>query len=182
MAKQLTNEADYVVVGSGSSGSVVAARLAEAGYSVILLEAGKSDERFLLKKPGMVGPMHAVRQVKKIVDWGFTPHRRSTSSNARCRSLAARSSVAPVRSTAWFTCAAIERTSGDGLPCAMGREIGIGPVHTRRRSRAMARGAADPFVRVLGGSNRHVLPLNQNRTCGLRESISRICVSLSISL
>src|SRR5690349_11426105 len=71
MAKQRSNEADYVVVGSGSSGSAVAGRLAEAGHSVILLEAGKSDEKFLVKKPGMIGPMHSVPEIKKTVDWGF---------------------------------------------------------------------------------------------------------------
>jgi choline dehydrogenase len=71
MAKQRSNEADYVVVGSGSSGSAVAGRLAEAGHSVILLEAGKTDEKFLVKKPGMIGPMHAVPEIKKTVDWGY---------------------------------------------------------------------------------------------------------------
>ena len=65
------NEADYVVVGSGSSGSIVAGRLAQAGHSVILLEAGKSDEQLLVKKPGMIGPMHAVPQIKARVDWGY---------------------------------------------------------------------------------------------------------------
>jgi choline dehydrogenase len=71
MAKQRSNEADYVVVGSGSSGSAVAGRLAQAGHSVILVEAGKTDEKFLVRKPGMIGPMHSVPEIKKTVDWGF---------------------------------------------------------------------------------------------------------------
>ncbi len=73
MAKkpEYQNEADYVVVGSGSSGAAIAGRLAESGASVIVLEAGKSDEKFLTKKPGMIGPMHAVPEIKKTVDWGY---------------------------------------------------------------------------------------------------------------
>ena len=65
------DEADYVVVGSGSSGAAIAGRLAQSGASVIVLEAGKSDEQLLVKKPGLVGPMHAVPQLKQIVDWGY---------------------------------------------------------------------------------------------------------------
>jgi len=73
MAKKLprSGEADYVVVGSGSSGAAIAGRLAESGASVILLEAGKSDEQLLVTKPGMIGPMHSVPQLKKLVDWGY---------------------------------------------------------------------------------------------------------------
>ena len=73
MAKQApyTNEADYVVIGSGSSGAAVAGRLAQSGASVIVLEAGKSDEQFLVKKPGMIGPMHAEPKIKAKVDWGY---------------------------------------------------------------------------------------------------------------
>ena len=71
MGKQRASEADYVVVGSGSSGSAVAGRLAQAGHTVILLEAGKTDEKFLVRKPGMIGPMHSVPEIKKTVDWGF---------------------------------------------------------------------------------------------------------------
>jgi choline dehydrogenase len=73
MAKSVarSSEADYVVVGSGSAGAAVAGRLAQSGASVIVLEAGKSDEQFLVKKPGMIGPMHAVPQIKAKVDWGL---------------------------------------------------------------------------------------------------------------
>ena len=81
MAKRAAyrNEADYVVIGSGSSGSVVASRLAQSGASVILLEAGKSDEQFMVKKPGMIGPMHSVPEIKKKFDWGYytTPQKHA---------------------------------------------------------------------------------------------------------
>ena len=66
----MTRAADYVVVGSGSSGSIIARRLADSGASVLLLEAGGGDKRQLVRKPGMIGPMHSVPQLKKTVDWG----------------------------------------------------------------------------------------------------------------
>src|SRR3954471_24332341 len=73
MAKNVpyVNEADYVVVGSGSSGAAIAGRLAQSGASVIVLEAGKSDDQYLVKKPGMIGPMHSVPQLKARVAWGL---------------------------------------------------------------------------------------------------------------
>ena len=73
MAKKVSwsSEADYVVVGSGSSGAAIAGRLAESGARVIVLEAGKTDEKLLVTKPGMIGPLHSVPQLKKLVDWGY---------------------------------------------------------------------------------------------------------------
>jgi len=67
----VVNEADYVVVGGGSAGCAAAARLADSGAGVVLLEAGPDDRRFLFMKPGMIGPMHSVPQVKKLGDWGY---------------------------------------------------------------------------------------------------------------
>lgn len=73
--KQRSDEADYVVVGSGSSGAIVAARLAEAGHRVILLEAGKADTKgmhqYFTKKPGMIGPMHSEPKLEHHFDWGY---------------------------------------------------------------------------------------------------------------
>ncbi len=67
----LLDEADYVVVGAGSAGCALASRLAASGASVILLEAGKKDTSMLVSMPGMMGPMHAVPQIKKAFDWGY---------------------------------------------------------------------------------------------------------------
>jgi choline dehydrogenase len=65
------DEADYIVVGAGSAGCIVASRLAEAGARVVLLEAGPKDRSPLVRVPGMISIMHSVPQVKKRFDWGY---------------------------------------------------------------------------------------------------------------
>jgi choline dehydrogenase len=64
-------QADYVVVGAGSAGCIVARRLAETGASVVLLEAGPVDKSRLVRQPGMIALVHSVPSVKKRLDWGY---------------------------------------------------------------------------------------------------------------
>jgi choline oxidase len=63
----MTLSCDYLIVGGGSSGCIVAARLAEATRAtVILLEAGKSDER----DPAALH-MSKLEQQDDSYDWGY---------------------------------------------------------------------------------------------------------------
>ncbi len=67
------DEADYIVVGAGSAGCIIANRLAEAegDARVLLLEAGGRDNSRFLRIPGMMSIIHTVPQVKKKFDWGY---------------------------------------------------------------------------------------------------------------
>lgn len=58
---------DYVIVGAGSAGCVLANRLTEGGASVLLLEAGKWDRDPLIHVPLGIGKIFAER----LHDWGY---------------------------------------------------------------------------------------------------------------
>jgi choline dehydrogenase len=59
--------ADYIIVGSGSAGSALAYRLAMAGKSVLVVEAGGSDAGPFIQMPAALSyPMNM-----PLYDWGL---------------------------------------------------------------------------------------------------------------
>lgn len=71
-------EYDYIVIGAGSAGAIVASRLSEnPDVDVLLLEAGGTDRTTLVRKPGMISLVHQVKQLKKKLDWGYTTEPQS---------------------------------------------------------------------------------------------------------
>ncbi len=57
---------DYIVVGAGSAGSVLAARLCEAGASVAVVEAGGRVDLQAMKVPGLLWSL-----MDTEIDWGY---------------------------------------------------------------------------------------------------------------
>ncbi|MFT7588067.1 MAG: choline dehydrogenase [Limisphaerales bacterium] len=60
------NSYDYIVVGAGSAGCVLTARLVGAGYKVLLLEAGAADKKMEIDIPGAF-----YKLFKTKVDWAY---------------------------------------------------------------------------------------------------------------
>ena len=60
-------DADYVVVGAGSAGCVVASRLSEDGARVVLLEAGPPDRDPMIHVPA--GVLRVLNNAK--INWNY---------------------------------------------------------------------------------------------------------------
>ncbi len=71
----MSRTVDYIVVGGGSAGCIVARRLADSGAEVLLLEAGGPDTaRFtadLFRLPAAVNLLHSVPPLHRRIDWGY---------------------------------------------------------------------------------------------------------------
>lgn len=57
---------DYIVVGAGSAGAIIAARLSDAGASVLLLEAGSTDDAPEIRVPALFAKLQDTH-----LDWGY---------------------------------------------------------------------------------------------------------------
>ena len=68
-------DCEFIVVGSGAGGGTVAARLAEDGRTVVLLEAGGDPVKLLVPIPSIPGPIVFPRTTKFL---HFTPSHRKT--------------------------------------------------------------------------------------------------------
>src|SRR5262245_47390853 len=71
-ADELDKKYDFIVVGSGAGGGPVAVRLAEAGYSVLILEAGDEEKSndYKYKVPAW----HALSSENNELAWKFYVH------------------------------------------------------------------------------------------------------------
>jgi choline dehydrogenase len=79
MQKPASDEFDYIVVGSGAGGAPVAARLAEAGMRVLVLEAGSDpraaqDEISGLPADYDVPAFHTFASENEAMAWSFMVH------------------------------------------------------------------------------------------------------------
>ena len=113
---------DYVIIGAGSAGCVVANRLsADPSVRVLLLEAGGEDNKLWYKVPAL-GPLTCLGDPE--ADWNFATAPGQAGAGGSTAGRGDASSAAPPRSTARSMCAAIAATTTIGASSAM-RRLGL---------------------------------------------------------
>ena len=102
---------DYVIVGAGSAGCVLADRLTEDGRSTVLvLEYGGSDRSLFIQMPAAL----AIPMNSKTYNWGYQSEPEPHLDGRRIYVRAARSWAARPPSTGSSMCAGIRSTSSAG--------------------------------------------------------------------
>src|SRR5437588_4735320 len=124
-------EADFIVIGAGSAGCAVAARLSEdPGTRVLLLEAGGDDDNRWIHIPLGFGKTFA----DPSVNWCYETEPDPGAGDRACSGRAARCWAARPRSPAWFISAAKRRIStiGASSAVAVGRSWMCFPISDAR--------------------------------------------------
>jgi hypothetical protein len=131
---------DYIVVGAGSAGCVLASRLTEDGKSrVLLLEFGGSDRSMLIQMP-------AALSIPMNINWGFATEPEPYLGGRRLATPRGKVLGVRLRSTGWFGCAAIHailtvgKNRAPGVGAIASRGLGLSPCATLFPPRRRARG------------------------------------------
>ena len=102
---------DYVIVGAGSAGCVLADRLTEDGRSsVLLLEYGGSDRSNLIQMPAAL----SIPMSSKTYNWGYKTEPEPHLGGRRIACPRGKAWAARLRSTAWSMSADIRSISSAG--------------------------------------------------------------------
>jgi choline dehydrogenase len=102
---------DYVIVGAGSAGCVIAARLSEdPSVSVCVLEAGKRDSNPLIRIPLGI----AALVPRRLHNWAFETAPQAELYGRRGYQPRGKTLGGAARSTQWSTSAAIAAISTNG--------------------------------------------------------------------
>jgi choline dehydrogenase len=165
-------DADVIVVGSGSSGAVIARRLVDAGARVLLLEAGGRDDNPAIHDPGRVHELWL-----SDVDWAYETVPQVHANGRRLawprgKVLGGSSSL---NAMVWVRGAAADFDTWAYLGAAGWSWDDVRPVYERLESElgVLTSFAADPIhVAIVEAAQECGIPLNANYNGATQDGVA----------